>query len=307
MPFRQFIYLSETVKTRSINQAAKNLYISPQALRAAIGSIEDKLGFKVFVRTRQGLSLTEEGEQIRQDLDAILDIGRRWASFAEEARLADTTVRMVASTALCNNAVPKIMSLCRIRHPEIRLQQYEARDDGLLRMLAEQRMIGVVAAAPYGEFTGQYTKFAGEHGYYLELLREDRFCVYINTKSPLAEKEELELSDLAGLTLAVYPSEVRRMYYRRLFSYFAPTPPLQLMHQESIFQLVADNGDVACLFPAIAGERDRNLREGLIRPMTVKDFPMPAAACMLYPPASTLTPAEKQVVDLIRETVCGQG
>lgn len=305
MPFRQFFYLSETMKSRSINQAAKNLYISPQALRAAIGSMEEKLGFRIFVRSRHGLTLTKEGAQILDDLDAIVDIGRRWASFTEDARLADATVRMVASTALCNSAVPKIMSLCRTRHPDLQLQQFEARDDGLLRMLAEQRMIGVVAAAPWAEFTERYTKFAEEHQYYLELLREDQFYVYINTESPLAAKGELELSDLAGLTLAAYPSEVRRMHYRRLFSYFSPTPPLQLMHQESIFQLVAENTDLACLFPAIAGENDRNLRAGRICPMTVKDFPMPAAACMLYPPPKTLSPAEKAVVELIRETICG--
>ena len=307
MPFRPFIYLSETVKCRSINQAAKNLYISPQALRSAIGSMEEKLGFRIFVRSHHGLTLTREGAQILDDLDLITDIGLRWASLSKEARLADTTVRIVASTALCNSAIPKIMSLCRSRHPDLQLQQYEARDEGLLRMLAEQRMIGVVAAAPWGEFTTRYTKFAEENHYYLELLREDRFYVYVNTKSPLAAKGELELSDLSSLTLAAYPSEVRRMHYRRLFSYFAPTPPLQLMHQESIFQLVADNTDIACLFPAIAGENDRNLRAGLICPMTVKDFPMPAAACMLYPPASTLSPAEKTAVDLIRETICDVG
>ena len=304
MPFRQFLYLSETMKCRSINQAAKNLYISPQALRAAIGSLEDKLGFQVFIRSKHGLTLTREGAQIREDLAAILDIGRRWASFSEEARLAETTVRMVASTALCNSAIPKIMSLCRTRYPEVQLQQYEARDEGLLQMLAEQRMIGVVAAAPYAEFSERYTEFAEEHNYYLELLREDQFYVYVNTRSPLAEKGELELSDLAGLTLAAYPSEVRRMYYRRLFSYFAPTPPLQLMHQESIFQLVAENTDVACLFPAIAGENDPNLKAGLICPMTVKDFPMPAAACMLYPPLRTLSQAEKAILELIRATIC---
>ena len=307
MPFRPFIYLSETIKCRSINQAAKNLYISPQALRSAIGSMEDKLGFKIFVRSRHGLTLTKEGEQLREDLDAIVDIGHRWSAFTEEARLADTAVRIVASTALCNSAIPKIMSLCRSRHPGLQLQQYEARDDGLLRMLTEQRMIGVVAAAPWAEFTTRYTRFAQENGYYLELLREDQFYVYVNTQSPLVEKGELELTDLGSLTLAAYPSEVRRMHYRGLFSHFAPTPPLQLMHQESIFQLVADNTDVACLFPAIAGENDKNLHAGRICPMKVKDFPMPAAACMLYPPAGSLSREEKLVVDLIRETICDGG
>ena len=80
MPFKQFQYLKEVMVCRSINRAAQNLYISPQALRSAIGSMEDRLGFKVFERSKQGVTLTPEGEQIEADIDEIIRISERWGA-----------------------------------------------------------------------------------------------------------------------------------------------------------------------------------------------------------------------------------
>ena len=300
MPFKPFLYLKEVMDCRSINQAAQNLYISPQALRSAIGSLENKLGFKIFERSKQGVSLTPEGEQIAADVDTLIQICDRWRGIRAVRSQVDGIVRLVASTSVCNTVIPSIMLECRERYPGLHLQQYEARDDGLLAMLAKKRMIGVVGAAPLEEVQGQYAQFAEENHYLLEILREDQFYVYVNIRSPLADQAELELSDLASLTPAIYPMENKRLFWRDIFDYFAPAPPFALMHQENIFQLVAENPKIACIFPAIAGENDSYIHSGQVCPMTVRDFPMPAVACMLHPLPRELTSAEKAVMDLIR-------
>ena len=303
MPFKQFLYLREVIICRSINQAAQNLYVSPQALRSAIGSMEDKLGFKIFERSKQGVTLTPEGEEIEQDVYAISDMSEHWNKIREARGRVDGVVQLVASTSVCNTVIPAIMMECRERYPNLRLQQYEARDDKLLAMLAKRRMIGVVGAAPRDEVLGQhaqYAQFATENQYLLEILREDQFYVFINSKSPLAGQAELELSDLSGLTPAMYPKEEKRLVFKEIFRYFSVAQPFALMHQENIFQLVAENTDIACVFPAVAAENDRHIHNGQVCPMTVRDFPMPAVACMLHPTPRELTSGEKAVMDLIR-------
>ena len=300
MPFKQFQYLKEVMACRSINRAAQNLYISPQALRSAIGSIEGKLGFKIFERSKQGVSLTPEGEQIEADVDAIIRISERWNGIRTARSQVGGVVRLVASTSVCNTIIPSIMLECRARYPNLQLLQYEARDESMLSLLTKKRMIAVAGAVPLPEVQKHYIEFAQENGYLLETLRRDQYYVYLNNEHPLAAKGELELRDLSALTLAIFPNENKRLAYRRIFDYFSPNPPFFLMHQESIFQLVAENQNVACLFPAIAGDRDRYVLGGKICLMEVQDFPMPAMACMFHPMPRELTNGEKAVMDLIR-------
>lgn len=300
MPFKQFLYLREVMACRSINQAAKNLFISPQALRAAIGSTEDKLGLKIFERSNQGVTLTPKGKSIEADVYAIYRMSEHWNSIREQHEGVDSVVRLVASTSVCNTVMPTIMLECRSRFPNMYLQQYEARDDKLLAMLARSRMIGVVAAAPRDVVHGQYARFADENNYELEQLREDQFYIYINRSSPLADKPELELSDLSLLTPAIYPEEDKRMLFKEIFNYFSQQPPFALMHQENIFQLVAEHTGIACIFPAIAGSSNRHVLSGTIVAKTVRGFPMPAVSCMFYPPKQELTNSELAVLDMIR-------
>lgn len=299
MPFRQFRYIQEVMRCRSINQAAQNLFISPQALRSAIGNLEDRLGFKIFERSKRGVTLTPEGERIQADVDTIVGMGLRWRELCNDSAQG-SVVRLIASTSVCNTVIPAVMLECHEKYPGLSLQQYEARDDSLLDMLAKRRMIGVVGAAPREEVSGLYTRFAKDNNYHLEILREDQFYVFINSQSPLAEKRALTLSDLSSLTPAVYPGEDKRVAWRSIFHYFSPASPLFLMHQENIFQIVSENPEIACIFPAVAAENDRWVLSGKICPMTVTGFPMPALACMFYPHSKELTHGDRIVLSMLR-------
>lgn len=48
-------YLKEIVKVKSINKAAKSLFLSPAALSTALKSLEKELGFTLLIRTKAGV------------------------------------------------------------------------------------------------------------------------------------------------------------------------------------------------------------------------------------------------------------
>ena len=54
----------EVAETGSLSAAAKNLKVSQPTLGRRIQSLEDQLKSELFVRTPQGLTLTETGEHI---------------------------------------------------------------------------------------------------------------------------------------------------------------------------------------------------------------------------------------------------
>lgn len=61
MTLEQLNYVLEVAQTRSINQAAKNLFVSQSTVSLAIQSLEGELGAPIFSRTNRGVELTPFG------------------------------------------------------------------------------------------------------------------------------------------------------------------------------------------------------------------------------------------------------
>lgn len=63
MNTQQLFYLTEIERTRSISQAAENLYMSQPNLSRLLRETEESIGFAIFQRTRRGVQPTEKGQQ----------------------------------------------------------------------------------------------------------------------------------------------------------------------------------------------------------------------------------------------------
>lgn len=72
MNTQQLQYLVEIERTRSISQAAKNLFIGQPNLSRILRDTESTLGFPIFERTRKGVRPTEKGVLFLQHARNIL-------------------------------------------------------------------------------------------------------------------------------------------------------------------------------------------------------------------------------------------
>ena len=79
MNTQQLQYLIEIERTRSISQAAANLYMGQPNLSRVLRDIESSIGFPIFERTRKGVRPTEKGVIFLQHARNIL----READFME--------------------------------------------------------------------------------------------------------------------------------------------------------------------------------------------------------------------------------
>lgn len=61
MSLQQLKYVLEIVKHRSLNKAAKHLFISQPSLSNAVKELEKEIGITIFSRTNKGIALTTEG------------------------------------------------------------------------------------------------------------------------------------------------------------------------------------------------------------------------------------------------------
>lgn len=65
MEFRQIQYFIKLSESTSISQAAKELFISQQALSKSIKNLESELNTRLFLRTNQGIKLSKSGVYLK--------------------------------------------------------------------------------------------------------------------------------------------------------------------------------------------------------------------------------------------------
>ena len=70
MTLQQLRYVIQAADSRSMNEAAKKLFVSQPNLSATVREVEEELGITVFMRNNRGITVTAEGEEffrIRQN------------------------------------------------------------------------------------------------------------------------------------------------------------------------------------------------------------------------------------------------
>ena len=63
MTLTQLRYAITVAEAKSMNEAAKNLYISQPSLSSAIKELENEIGVELFRRTNRGILMTAEGKE----------------------------------------------------------------------------------------------------------------------------------------------------------------------------------------------------------------------------------------------------
>lgn len=72
MQLQQLRYVLEIERTRSMNKAAKNLFVSQPNLSSAINNLEKELNVQIFNRTNKGVEVTKDGKLLVQYAKSIL-------------------------------------------------------------------------------------------------------------------------------------------------------------------------------------------------------------------------------------------
>ena len=63
MTIVQLQYVLAVKEYKSINAAAKKLYVAQSSISGAIKDLEEELGITIYARNNRGISLTKDGEE----------------------------------------------------------------------------------------------------------------------------------------------------------------------------------------------------------------------------------------------------
>lgn len=198
MNIQQLEYLIEIERTRSISQAAANLYMGQPNLSRILRETEERIGFAIFERTRKGVRPTEQGVIFLQHARNIL----REAEFMENlgsSRSQSSRFRL---------ALPR--SYLVLEQVKRFLREYAptAPLDAVLRECHPRQALELldsggaeVAVIRYAtQYQDYFSEQAAARKLTLRLLNQVRYQPVMSQDNPLAQAEHLSPSDLEGLT-----------------------------------------------------------------------------------------------------------
>lgn len=207
----QVQYVLTVAEQGSMSKAAESLFVSQPALSLQIKKLENELGFALFYRTAQGVSLTPEGQEF---CESAGQVRRAWEELEKTgARLGqknrDRVCIRLGPRVFSNELFPRIVTFFD-SHPEIEPTFMAADDGNFLQDLRDGSIDLALSYLPPEEQVEDIRRF-----FHCELIREQQ-CVLCGHDHPLAGRERMAFRELQDHTIITAPehSMEARMLHR---------------------------------------------------------------------------------------------
>ncbi len=195
MTLTQLRYVIEVANSSSMNEAARNLFISQPSLSSSVKDLEEEVGVELFKRTNRGISMTPEGEEFigyaRQVVEQYQLIEARFIS-KEQIRKKFSVSMQHYSFAV--NAFVEMVKQFGMDEYEFAIHEtmtYEVIED--VRNFRSE--IGILYINDFNRKV--LTKLFHESGLEFHKILECGIYVYMWKGHPLADSKLLTLEELA--------------------------------------------------------------------------------------------------------------
>lgn len=251
MRIEQLEYLEAIVKTGSINEAAKNLYLTQPSLSNAIKELEKEVGVQILLRSKLGVSLTEDGREFliyaRQILDNVHLLEERYQKNAVRKQALSISAQHYAFV------VHAIVELIRsVDSQEYQFTLRETETENILKDLASFKSeIGILYLNAFNRQVLE--KLFKDNDLIFTPLFVAQPHVFVGSQNPLIGRKSVTLEDLEEYPYLSYEQGERNSFY------FAEEILSTINHKKSI-----KVSDRATIFNLMVGLNGYTISSGII-------------------------------------------
>jgi DNA-binding transcriptional LysR family regulator len=236
----QLRYFSVLADTKHFGRAAEKLNMSQPPLSRQIQILEEQIGTELFERTGRGVILTAAGRQFLSDVRDVLRLvgqAERNATAAGRGEIGELIVGFTMCAAY--STVPTLMRLYTRAFPGVVLRVRELMPNALEQQLKDGEIdLGITFPGIKAPDTQTQT-----------LLREP-LEVALSYSHPLADAEQIEISDLANERFLIVPrSQAAALHdsivLRCQAAGFTPIIGLEVYLQQTIVNFVSEGLGIA--------------------------------------------------------------
>lgn len=194
MTLNQLKYVIALSRENSINEAAKKLFISQPSLTTALKSLEEEVGFDIFIRNKNGISLTVKGSEFLGYAKSVIEqYDILDAKYISKSNIKRTFHVSMQHYTFAVNAFVKVIN--EYGMDEYEFEIHETKTYEVIENVKNQKSeIGVLYLNEYNRTVLE--KIFNESGLSFTPLFDCSIYAYMSKKNPLAGRKEITMEDL---------------------------------------------------------------------------------------------------------------
>lgn len=240
MELKYFRLIKTIAEEGNIANSSGRLFLTQSALSHQLRDLEERLGFKVFHRTRNKWTLTEEGEELYRLANSLLDsIEEGFQNIQQIKEGSKGTIRLSAECHSFFHGLPAFVQKMAVLYPEIQIKlSLGATHQTISQILSDELDIAIVTSKPAAEVLTSIEVF------------KDEIFVLMHQEHPLRELDYIDASHFADVHLIInsFPMENVSVYEHFLKpNRITPLKISAVPFTEVSLQMVKANMGIMCL------------------------------------------------------------
>ena len=186
MTITQLQYVLAVAEYKNFTIAADKCFVTQPTLSMQIQKVEEELNIQIFDRTKKPIQLTEIGQKIVNQAKNIVNEAGRMKDIVEQQNGyigGDFKIGIIPT--VMPTLLPMFLNTFIKKYPKVKLIIEELNTDDIIQRLKNGNLDAAIAATPLNE-----DKLKEIVIYY------EPFVAYIPEKHSIADKKEIEVSDL---------------------------------------------------------------------------------------------------------------
>jgi DNA-binding transcriptional LysR family regulator len=229
---RHLAYFVAVAEERQFSRAAKRMGISQPPLSQQIRHLESELQVKLLARTTRQVQLTDAGRVFLEHARKTLDAANGAVHAARQAARGDIgELRLGYVASAVYEALPTVLKAYKRGHTRIEIAVSQLTTSEQVEQLqSEQIDVGLLRPPVYSDELQLY------------VFRREPMFVILPSNHPLTQKPQIDIDDLAGERLIVWPRSTSPGGYDRVLGMCRQagwTPNVMEAQGQGLISLVA--------------------------------------------------------------------
>lgn len=300
MRLEQLFYCLEVANSKSMSQASKKLFITQSTLSTAVQNLEEEVGFQIFKRSCQGVSVTSKGEELLKRAEII-------AAQLDEIRnlsLSDENIpcqlNLAAVPVVCNTVTIELLKAIKKSRDNIGMRVMELRPNAVIDALIQGKADIVVGS--YSEYNkGAIYNEAAKYNLVVEPLYEDVMYAYLGRTHPKARQACITMEELQEDTQVVFieGALMEADEHSQRCNYLSKNH-YAFSDKSGIKKTIA-SGLAYAILPRSMAYQDVYISSGLIRALPIADVDATITIYVAYKDHENRPAEQKMAIDLLRQ------
>jgi len=204
MEIKYFRLIKTIAEEGSIANSTQKLFLTQSALSHQLKDLEAQLGFKIFHRTRNKWTLTEEGTELYELGNSILEsIDKSFQNIQQIRTGSAGTIKVSTECYSFYQGLPSFIQKMGLLYPEINLELIlEATHQPISKILSKEIDIAIVTTKPENTLLSSFEIF------------EDEIFAILHKENEVNKYEYIEADHFLNLPLIIhsFPLETVSVY-----------------------------------------------------------------------------------------------